>query len=213
MKSFKYLLLLAIFFFSSYHVTAQRNKSHVDYISEKAYWEEYVKSTDRLKRSLEDLVLTTDVSIKVITTFNPQTGKGIKLFYKGGKIIGRIVGERLHNYHVFKVENRNNNRKSKKKKYRKKNHSYISSLSSTNYSRYQREVNDKVYYMSEKKYWKNYVLKYRLYSASKKKTRFSKKKVTMVKRTTAKRKKILLFYQNRRLIGKKVKGKFYNYLK
>ena len=150
----------------------------------------------------------TDHLISVYATKDP-TGSGalIYYFYQGSKLVGQKIGRKMHNDHVFKVEGK------PKKEKKKNNYSYRSSLSSSNYNIYQLQENDKVSHISEKKYWNNYVLKYRLYTASTKKTSFSNKKVTVVKRTLPSKEKILLFYQNKKLIGKKIGWQFTNYLK
>ncbi|WP_299883182.1 hypothetical protein [uncultured Lacinutrix sp.] len=211
MKKIIYFLLFIFLLNATSSIAQNRNnqnkKEYIKTITEKAYWEEYVKRTDRLYRNLNGTVSFTDHLIKVYAT-KSSSGALTFYFYQGGKLIGKKVGRKMFNDHKFKVEG-----KPKKKRIKNLNLGGRSSLSSTNYNYLRLEKNDRVSHMSEMKYWKNYVVKYRRYTPRNRKTKFSKRKIVKVVRTLPSRKKITLFYKNKRLVGKKTEKNFVNYLK
>ncbi|MBL4664170.1 MAG: hypothetical protein JKY22_11605 [Flavobacteriaceae bacterium] len=86
----------------------------VKYISEKAYWDEFVRQTNKLYRITKKVKKTTDVIITSVTRFTPN-GKKVRLFYKGGKLIGKKVGKEAF-VHFMDYETK------KKRKKRKKSH-------------------------------------------------------------------------------------------
>jgi len=152
---------------------------NIKYISEQAYWESFVKNTDKLYKYLSYVQKAAD-DIMVISRIIPGTGK-VRLFYKNGKLIAGYAGKKLVTFYSPK----------KTSKTKSKNSS----------SEYIKQRGDKVSYISEATYYEKYLKK----RFKKKKNQ----KIMMVSRLTPKGKRYALFYKNKKLIGQFINGKFF----
>lgn len=151
----------------------------IEYVVKKAYWEEFVSSTNKLYSNLRKVKKASDYTIMIVTRFLPG-GKKIRLFYKGGKLVAKYSGNNFIHY--------------EKSKSKKKN-------SEINIYKYKRQRGDVVTYMSEKKFYYIYLKKKKGYK--------KKRKIMVVSRLTPKRMRYKLFYKRGKLVGQYINGKYF----
>lgn len=114
MKKIIYFILF-IFLLNASSLIAQSRynqdkKIYIKTLTEKAYWNEYVKTKKNFYRNLNGTVLFTKYLIKVYIEKN-NSGPLTYYFYQGSKLIGKKVGINMFNYHRFKVNGKNKKRK------------------------------------------------------------------------------------------------------
>jgi len=201
MKKILLITLTLLFSFNSFSQSKNRKRDYskyekakadqVKYITEKAYWDEFVNSTNGLYNNVKTVQKSTDAIMMVTKVVPTKTPYGRKLkkvrkFYKNGKLIAEYVGKNFIDYDPPKS--------SIKKKKRKP------SSKSLNKTYFKKEKGDRITYISEKDFYKKYLNK---------KSR-SRKKIMVVSRLTSKRKRYLLFYKNKKLIGQFINGKYFD---